>query len=96
MISPRTSSSVAAVINTVPSRVVIRPLVDRTVNVVPRLVEQRAAPAGNDCSGVALARPSKENEKAIGKQIPVKATPADSAKFDLTAWKDVERPPADF
>lgn len=45
MIKPTTSSNKAAVVRTVPSRVVVSPEVPRMVNVVPRLVEHKAAPA---------------------------------------------------
>ena len=47
MIRPTISSSIAAVVRTVPSLVVTRLQVLRTAKVVPRLVEQRAAPAAN-------------------------------------------------
>jgi len=58
---------------------------------VPKLVQQRAAPAGNACNGFACARASNEENSAIGEQLPVNATPLNTAKFDLTALKEVER-----
>jgi hypothetical protein len=45
MTRPTTSSIMAALVRTVPSRVFVRPLVPRMVKVVPRLVEHSAAPA---------------------------------------------------
>ena len=50
------------------------PLVLRMVNVVPRLVEQSAAPAAKACSGVAEARDRRLKESAMGTAMPVKAT----------------------
>lgn len=61
--------------------------------VVPRLVEQSEAPAVNACNWLAFVSSRKENDKAIGKQMPVAATPIDRATFALTAVKDVEMPP---
>lgn len=91
--SPNTSSNTAAPVRTMPRRVVIRPLVFRTVNVVPRLVEQSAAPALKDPRGVASARGCKKNENAMGRHVPVKATKVDRSKFALKLEKGVDRPP---
>ena len=93
MTRPTTSSSMAALERTVPSRLSINPLVLRTVNVVPKLVEHSAAPAANACNGEASARPRKENDKAIGRTMPVVATEIDSIRFFLSEAKEVERPP---
>src|SRR6266536_4637261 len=90
---PTTSSSMAALVRITPRRVVINPLVLSTVNVVPRLLKQIAAPAANDCSGVAIARPSREKDNAMGKLIPVTATPMESNILAFKERKVVERPP---
>lgn len=94
MISPTTSSSIAAVVKIVPIFVVVRSVVLNTVKVVPKLVEQRAAPAAKAWSGVAFAMASNEKENAMGRHIPVIATLIDMPKFALTAENDVETPPA--
>lgn len=76
---------------------------DKTVNVVPRLVEQRDAPAAKACSGLALeAFPPDDNnagriakDRAIGMMIPVIATTIDMERMFpcLSVVKDVTRPP---
>jgi hypothetical protein len=63
------------------------------VKVVPRLVEQRAAPAANDWSGVAFTRLSRAKERPIGTAIPVTATETHRRKFAFMAANDVESPP---
>lgn len=83
----------AAVDKTVPRRVCVSPLVLSTVNVAPKLVEQRAAPAAKACKGVALLSLSSKKENAMGSKIPVAATPIDRPRFAFTAAKDVETPP---
>ena len=45
MTNPTTSSSIAALVSTTPRRVAVNLLERRTAKVVPRLVEQSAAPA---------------------------------------------------
>ena len=71
-----------------------KPLVFRIVKVVPRLVEQRAAPAANACKGVADARLRRQEAKAIGKQMPVKATNMERPAFAFRDLKFVFRPPS--
>lgn len=93
MARPTTSSSIAAEVSTTPSLVVVRPVVPRTVKVVPKLVEHKAAPAANACRGVAPANPWRANDRPIGTQIPVSATAIDRVMLALRDWKDVERPP---
>jgi hypothetical protein len=53
---PTTSSIMAALVSTTPRREEERPLALSTVKVVPRLVEQRAAPAAKAWRGVAPRR----------------------------------------
>lgn len=69
------------------------PLVLRTVKVVPRLVEQSAAPAAKACRGVALERDCRVKERAIGKPIPVAATATERKMFAFRERKFVSRPP---
>lgn len=76
-----------------PRRVIVRPLVLSTVKVVPNDVKQSAALAAKACKGVAFASLSSENEKAMGKHMPVVATPLDKAMWALAAAKDVDTPP---
>jgi len=90
---PTTSSIMAALVRTVPSLVVVSPLVRSIVNVVPRLVEQRAAPAANACRGVADTRILSENENSMGNTIPVIATVAEGTMLAFNDAKEVERPP---
>ena len=54
--SPTTSSMTAAPVSMIPSRVFERPLVFKSVNVVPRLVEHSAAPAVKEPRDVVSAR----------------------------------------
>ena len=93
MIKPTRSSSMAAVVRTVPNRVVLRPEVPTTVNVVPRLVEQRAAPAENACRALAPASTRNTYDNAIGSPIPVIATAIERPKVAFTEEYDVESPP---
>ena len=69
------------------------PLVLRIVNVVPKLVEQSAAPAANAWSGVAFERDCRTNERAMGKPIPVIATAVERNRFALRERKFVSSPP---
>lgn len=89
------SSSIAAVVRTVPRRVVVKPLVLSTVNVVPRLVEHSAAPAANACSGVDAVSLRSVKDNAMGKQMPVAATAMDIYILAFTAAKEVEMPPVE-
>lgn len=50
------SSTLATVAITVASRVISKPLVPSTVNVVAKLIEQSETPAANACNGVAFVR----------------------------------------
>lgn len=93
MTSPTTSSSIAAVVRTVPSRVADNPVVLKIVKVVPKLVEQSAAPAAKACMGVAPTRGSKTKERAMGKEIPVIATATERKRFAFREEKFVSRPP---
>lgn len=78
---------------TVPSRVVINCVVERMVNVVPRLVALKAAPAENAWRGVADTSSMRMNDKPIGAQTPVKATAVDRRRFAFTALIEVDNPP---
>jgi hypothetical protein len=91
---PTTSSIIAALVRTIPSLECERPLEARTVKVVPKLVEHRAAPAAKAWRGVALRSPCRENDRAIGNTIPVRATAEERARFSLRDLKEVDRPPA--
>jgi hypothetical protein len=61
--------------------------------VVPRLVEQRAAPAAKDSSGVACRRGWRVNERAMGREMPVRAMRLERMRLALREGKEVERPP---
>jgi len=74
MTSPATSSSMAALERMTPSLLFSRPLVLRMVKVVPREVEQRAAPAAKACTADALSSFSKTKDRAMGVPTPIKAT----------------------
>jgi hypothetical protein len=93
MTRPTTSSIIAALVSTTPSLLFVRALVFRTVKVVPKLVEHRAAPAANAWRDVAFARRKRENESPIGKQMPVAATAMERKRLAFSADIDVERPP---
>ncbi len=94
MTRPMTSSSIAALDRTIPKRLVTSPLELSRVKVVPRLVEQRVAPAAKAWRGVALAKLIKEKDKAIGMRIPVDATATESSRFDFRTAQDVGSPPS--
>jgi hypothetical protein len=83
----------AALVNTTPKRVDERPLVPKIVKVVPRLVEQRAAPAANACSDEAPTRDCSKNENPIGTAIPVRATPDERTILAFKVLNDVASPP---
>jgi hypothetical protein len=93
MTRPTTSSIIAAVVKTVPRRVADKPLVLRTVKVVPRLVEHSAAPAAKACTGVAPTSVRRTKERAMGKAIPVIATATERNKLAFREEKLVSRPP---
>jgi hypothetical protein len=86
----------AALVVTVPRRVAIRPVDDRIVNVVPRLVALRAAPAAKNWRELADTRSFRTKDKAIGVPIPVIATHIERERFALTELTDVERPPIEI
>lgn len=69
------------------------PLVLRIVKVVPKLVEQSAAPAAKAWSGVALERDCRTKERAMGKLIPVIATRVERARLAFRERKLVDSPP---
>lgn len=93
MTRPTTSSIMAAVLRTLPSRVDARPLVLSTVKVVPRLVEHRAAPAAKHCRYDAPAAGTNAKDRAMGAAMPVSATHADSSRLAFMVEREVERPP---
>lgn len=93
MTRPTTSSIMAALVSTTPSRDVIRPVDRSTVNVVPRLVEHSAAPAANAWRGVAPLSFWRTKERPMGTVIPVMATHEDSQRLALRAPREVDRPP---
>ena len=59
-------------------------MVPRIVNVVPRLVLHKAAPAAKHCSGVAFAMPPNVKVNPIGAPIPVIATAVESSMLALS------------
>lgn len=69
---------------------------ERTVKVVPKLVEQSAAPAAKAWSCVAPTRACSVKERAIGTLMPVMATAMDSSRLAFRDAKDVERPPRTY
>lgn len=89
-----TSSIIAAVTRTVPTLVVFNFTEDRIANVVPREVDDNAAPAAK---AVNLNTPAPSgmriNDNAMGRQIPVKATRMAGIKVCLSNFTSVERPP---
>jgi hypothetical protein len=85
----------AALVNTTPSLDEDSPLDARTVNVVPRLVEHRAAPAAKACTGVAPTNSCRMKERAIGARMPVTATAEERKRLAFRDLKLLERPPVD-
>lgn len=83
----------AALESTTPNRLSVRPLVDSTVKVVPREVEQSAAPAANACTGESGIRPRRTKEMPMGAAMPVRATPEERDRFAFKALKLLEIPP---
>ena len=94
MTRPTTSSSIAALVVTVPSRVAIKFVVDRIVKVVPRLVALRAAPAVKACKEFADANSLRIKDKPIGTPIPVTATQREITRFAFIDLIDVDSPPS--
>lgn len=88
-----TSSIMAALVSTTPSLEFIKPVERSTVNVVPRLVEHKAAPAAKDWRGVALLSSWRMNESPTGTLMPVMAMHEDRKKLALRAFREVESPP---
>lgn len=93
MANPSTSSSIAALVRTTPRRVAVSLLERRTAKVVPRLVEQRAAPAAKHCRVEASVNDLRMKESAMGAEIPVSATPSERATLAFKELKEVRRPP---
>ena len=91
--NPITSSIMAALPSTTPSRVLASSVVERMVNVVPMLVDDSAAPAANAWREVAASRCMWIKERPMGTPTPVTATRAEKMKFDFIWEKDVDRPP---
>jgi len=79
-----------------PIRVLTSPLVRRTVNVVPKLVEHKAAPAAKAWRGVALASCWRRNESPIGMLMPVMATTEERKRFAFSDENDSESPPVRY
>jgi hypothetical protein len=84
----------AALVVTVPRRVEMSCVVDKIVNVVPKLVALRAAPAENACNGVAETNSIKMKDNPIGAAIPVKATVRERKTFALSDAIEVDKPPS--
>lgn len=93
MIKPTTSSIIAALVSTTPKRLSVRPLVARTVNVVPSDVEHNAAPAANACTGERGRTPMRTKDRPIGAAIPVRATAVERKRLAFKAFKLLEMPP---
>ena len=93
MIKPTTSSIIAALVSTTPKRLSVRPLVARTVNVVPSDVEQSAAPAANACTGESGRSPRRTKDRPMGAAMPVRATADDRKRLAFKAFKLLEIPP---
>lgn len=96
MIRPTTSSIIAALVNTTPKRLSVRPLVARTVKVVPSDVEHSAAPAANACTGESGRSPRRTKDRLMGAAMPVRATAEDKNRLAFKAFKLLEMPPANM
>jgi hypothetical protein len=94
IIRPTMSSIMAALVRTTPRRLSVRPLVARTVKVVPSDVEHSAAPAANACTGESGNMPRRTKEIPMGAAIPVRATAEDKKRFALRDFRLLEMPPA--
>lgn len=90
---PTTSSIIAALLSTTPRRLSVRPLVVRTVKVVPSDVEHSAAPAAKACTGETGRRPRRTKDRPIGAAMPVRATAEERKRFAFRAWRLLEMPP---
>ena len=66
---------------------------DRTVKVVPREVEHRAAPAAKACKGAVSSKPCSTNDRPMGQLMPIAATVAESKRLAFRVLRSVERPP---
>ena len=96
MISPKTSSTRAAEMSTVPTLVEPNFAAESVAKVVPNEVDERAAPAENaaifvTCDGNRRGR--KRNEKAIGNVIPVTAIMIEVKSVSLNKFSFVVSPP---
>jgi hypothetical protein len=94
MIRPTTSSIITELVVTVPRREVISCIVERIVNMVPRLVTLRAAPVENAYSGVAETSSIRINDKPIGTLILVMATARETYILARSKDSPVNRPPS--
>jgi hypothetical protein len=83
----------AALVKTTPSLDEESPLAARTVKVVPRLVEHRAAPAAKACTDVAPTNSCRIKERAMGTRIPVTATAEERKRLAFRDLKLLDRPP---
>jgi hypothetical protein len=93
IIKPTTSSIIAADVRTTPRRLELKPLVLKRVKVVPKLVEQSAAPAANAWNDEAPIIGERINDRPMGATMPVSATRVDRPMFALRAENDVDKPP---
>jgi hypothetical protein len=80
-----TLSIMAALVSTTPSLKLVKAVERSAVNVVPRLVEHRSAPAAKDWRGVASLSSWRMNKSLSGTLMPVKAMPEDKKLFLLRA-----------
>jgi hypothetical protein len=90
---PITSSNIAALVATIPRRVMIKFVLERMVKVVPRLVALSAAPAAKACSGLAATSFMSIKDSAIGTAIPVNATDTEMVRFGFKEESEAESPP---
>jgi hypothetical protein len=96
---PTTSSSIAAAITTVLIRVVDNCVAESIAKVVPKDVDEEAAPAAKALSRVISSGRNKgirRNDRAIGSNMPVIATRADGIIRVLSRLRSVFRPPSSF
>ena len=63
------------------------------MNAVPREVEESAAPAAKQDIGDALRRGTRMKDRAIGREIPVKATSEESGRSERSCLRELLSPP---
>lgn len=90
---PMTSSMRAALVRSAPTLVCTYPLACRMVSVVPRLVEQRAAPAAKHCKVDASTMARSANERPMGISTPVVAMAQERGRQERRALTELARPP---